>query len=391
MTLSHGLPVAGVQVLLTPDGQGGVTSSYTFEIGQAHVLLTDADNPPEVFHGIAIAASSPKGKKSQFAKSATVLYMPVWTRGEVKDFDNKVRSRYAALAYAAEGVEANFNRWGGIARYLFMTPEKSQLAMQEAFTSISNTRSASNILAALGGRASSDDVIDRLCHLQPNPKFLSAKREIASNYVLDELVELRFDELMGGELRAILSLAGLSDAAGLRGYIFERYLHRLFRSSPGTTFAMRSLEDGSISALTLPTGLTAQRFRDVALLQKDTPGFVVQDRVYYWPEAGAKPLQSGDAFMYVAKDNVLYIFQDTVSSSHPVKVKGLEDIIALAPTKAPPVQVHIVFRLPEDKFPDMTAKQPYHNLQDHVYKAALPAVIQPVKQFVLKVPVSSAQ
>jgi hypothetical protein len=56
-----------------------------------------------------------------------------------------------------------------------MTRDLSQDFMQEAVQSMSNGRSASNILAALVGAASSDDVIDRLCHLHTD-RFPPSRR-----------------------------------------------------------------------------------------------------------------------------------------------------------------------------------------------------------------------
>ncbi len=153
---------------------------------------------------------------------------------------------------------------------------------------------------------------------------------------------------------------------------------------------MRSLENGLESTFILRGGRKAQRFRSVSQLQKDLPDGVAQDCVYYWPEAGAKPLESADAFMYVAAANVLYVFQDTVAPSHPVKVKGLLDIIQLAPKKNPPVQIHLVFRLPDDQFPMMRTTQPYMTKEDKVYQDALPVAIRSVTQLVLEVPVAGS-
>lgn len=53
----------------------------------------------------------------------------------------------------------------------------------------------------------------------------------ASDYVADELVRRNFDALVRGELWGMFELQGVPDASQMIGTLYERFMHRLWRTS----------------------------------------------------------------------------------------------------------------------------------------------------------------
>jgi hypothetical protein len=275
--------------------------------------------------------SSPKEKDTPFAKKARILYLPTWTFKEISD------ANLLAYKMPSTDIDCNFERWGGIARYVFMHPTDSTRKMSDAVRVASNTRSLAETISALANATISSDIVDRLCHIIVNSDFDFDHRAMASLYVVDTLVQIQFQQLRDGELRAILQSSSISDAGAWRGHVFERYCHRLFlNASEDTVFLLQSLQHGIHNIILALRGVTFRRFYNIKELAAP-----LEDRAYWWPTV--RNLPSADAFLRLGTS--FYIFQDTVSRKHPVNGRGLRAILALFPDAE---SIHLVFRIPED-------------------------------------------
>lgn len=362
----------------------------------ADVYLTDTKSPAVLFGGFIVVATSPEGAPSHLKKDGCTYYMPVWPEEEIMAVARHVGREEAT-------VRDNFSKWGGISRYVFMSSERAEHAMDEALAKATSNRNLKETLRALGQAVSSGDVVDRLCHIIPGDDFRLGKRQIASTFVLDRLVAMQEMQLRGSQMQLILELDN-NVSASFRGQLFERVCHRIFSSRQSHSFQLRPLV-GTTFATKLQTSLSRTKFEWPASVMpvrftEDVATLQIEHNKYYYP--GKSNLAAVDAF-YMCKDmfgvrgSLLVLFQDTVSLHHAVKAKGLKTVIKRAEDCA---NVHgaalttwLVFRVPSgnDVFASMR-QQKYTgaDVTDEQAKSdgvedlkCVPSEVQRIHQYVL--------
>ena len=183
------------------------------------------------------------------------------------------------------------------------------------------------------------------------------------------------------ELLAFLSTPN-ADAASLRGKLFEQYAHRCLCG--GGTFEIRQLpktddneeeeEEGEEEAetLTLPPN-QEKLLTEISTLSSEEAGY---------NRPVSKNFCAVDSIIRNL-DGVSHLFQMTVSSSHSINKKGIENLVGFLER-----EIHFYFVLPPDRFGSFR-RQSLTNGRRILIK--LPRWASRVKQYALKIPLSPGQ
>jgi hypothetical protein len=192
---------------------------------------------------------------------------------------------------------------------------------------------------------------------------------------------MRFKSQVVQEIELLLSAARLSpNANSLLGHFFEPYAHE--KIAAGELTGCVQLLTGDETRTTRGPTLAKIGSGSVELFDWSTTirqGRVFRKGQYYRPKQHMP--ESINALARVG--DRLLLFQISVSEQHPVKVEGLERMLALDLAKGCR-SVHLVFVLP-CILPGMAGKQPYISSQTGRALATVPTDISSIKQWCCRV------
>lgn len=390
-------------ILFTP-GANGVVTQFDRMGARDRPYLSDCNEPHFHSYGSAFAlvASSPAIAWSEFAKrsGARNVYMPLWNDAEIATLHNWRKANVHGYAVSDEDIRFNYERWGGIARYLFMTTTQSQDRMKDALLKAMNqSTSAKNMLAVMGRATSSGTVVDRLCHMVVKQYMDEMPtRCIASAIVLADLVKIYYADQRQNLYTAVQEMMYNPSAASYLGKLFEELNNITFTTpSPFTVpaFSIRSLgAGGALDTWTVQAPLAVERFSSIESLKPKLPMVrrkgaagqreyhTLHDGRYCWPYSHS--FETADAFCLVGGELVVY--QDTLSVIHPIKLDGLLEIVRLVD---PSVPVRFVFRVPDSIF-DAFREQAIVGLDglNRGGKAKAVMDVARVRQYALRIPLN---
>ena len=151
--------------------------------------------------------------------------------------------------------------------------------------------------------------------------------EPASAWALLKMLSVLLKRRRGEAYRFYCTIKGYPDSSGLRGVMFEYYLHPYLKRP--RTFTIKSL-DNRAATLKVNFIVNADNHLSFTDLSKELVMSVKSNQAHYlWPESPVFP--SFDSFLYQLKIyrpkfSPLIALQVTTAPKHPIKLKGLEDI-----------------------------------------------------------------
>ncbi|CAG8785327.1 17206_t:CDS:1, partial [Dentiscutata erythropus] len=158
---------------------------------------------------------------------------------------------------------------------------------------------------------------------------------------------------------------------GLRGQLFEAYAHKILVRG-NKAYRVRNLEDGKESQ----KQFTA--FEHVLFTHLSNIDQTKHEGKYCQPIS--KTFCAIDAFVLGVSNSINMLFQMTVSSNHPIKVHGLENVMNIGTSHG---SYELYFVVPPDVWDDFT-KQNYINLDDTDRKKL--GCLSQITQYVLEMP-----
>ncbi|KAK5796922.1 hypothetical protein F5H01DRAFT_401352, partial [Linnemannia elongata] len=257
-----------------------------------------------------------------------------------------------------EAVEELYSKIGGVPRYVLRWPMKVLKLSPDDLDSAKVTASKESL-----------DFSSRLIHRWPTNDHRNFRLEWASTYVAEKVAALLSQDAQKIVLERLISEPNGSAS----GIMFEAYVLRAFREG-GHTFEIRDLLTGDLASLDIPWNPEVTHF------DKITPvpaGTLCIPKICNYPCVD----------LLAPRD----LFQITVSKSHPVKGPPLSKLISSllqARWISPLGELRLIFVVPSHVYADFE-KQDYLTSEGKVYRT-VPADIQRVRQYVLKIDLESA-
>lgn len=137
------------------------------------------------------------------------------------------------------------------------------------------------LVQAVKATAAPDAASHKVLHLRAGPDFKTTWMEPASDYVSDVVVKRLARQDEGKLRRFLVASAGDARVAGLRGFLWESYVHE--KIAEGGEFRTRNLATGDEGAVTLPP--TSDTFEFTVWKEVEE----LEDGRYFRPVSGTKP------------------------------------------------------------------------------------------------------
>jgi hypothetical protein len=370
--------------------------------GQSLLSNVDLVNPniiylvdsirPNIGNVKTILFTSPDKSIYKYFKkeNGLLLYMPIWTWDEIFYTHSNI-SRYNEIPI--QKIFDLFLKCGGVPRSLFIEIEGAIKNLDDAIRS-SDIKS---MIYSVGTSQQSKDTSNLVVHhtvventtrkieydkytgktdLKPAiaEKYINPILRFASDYVAEEI--LTNIKIMANDDAKYFLIASIGSDKGMlgsiRGHMFEAFAHR--QLSRGGDFKIKSLIDEnnfiqteSIFPIKRKNAKIFYNTSQIISLGPDDYGLPI-----------TKNYQSIDSLII---DNNLYLFQMTVSNSHPVQQQQLLNIINYFPGNNK--DIYLIFVVPDDIKCNWKYKQSY--LTEHqVVSQRVPKEIQDrVKQYVI--------
>ena len=237
--------------------------------------------------------------------------------------------------------------FGAVPRYLvapYITAYIESLSNQAV-----TTVNFENLLGSIRNPVRFSTESHMILHMYPvDQEFLRPHIRFASNVVKNLVFKVVAKQDEAAIRRMMQQLSDIPAAAALRGVWFEVTAHTQLQR--GGQWKYRSLTNSTVSndlsMITLPH-CSCTRFRQLADLL--TP---LRHDTYFWPTISNFP--AADSFVISSADsNVMYAFQMTVSTKHPVVWSGISALRNLLGSGR---QLVLVFVVPSDIYPEFKAQ-----------------------------------
>ena len=191
----------------------------------------------------------------------------------------------------------------------------------------------------------------RLLHLDTE-NYTETTQSWASDFVFRKLVEKNKRLILSLARKLVFASGEVRELGALAGTTFEEIIHWVLRNGC-KHFSVRSLSNKDEAQCHEDRGPSFPKTRSSVLhfTNLRAVGKPLQG-VYYRPLN--RNQSSADSFMIFQQD--LSIFQTTISARHPVKAKGLQDIIRFANVEG---KVFLIFVVPQKNYKGFS-KQKYH-------------------------------
>ncbi|KAK5796974.1 hypothetical protein F5H01DRAFT_327529 [Linnemannia elongata] len=281
-----------------------------------------------------------------------------------------------------EAVEELYSKIGGVPRYVLRWPMKvlklspddldsaKVTACERLEQALKTVKDPVTLMQYFSQAKESLDFSSRLIHRWPTNDHRNFRLEWASTYVAEKVAALLSQDAQKIVLERLISEPNGSAS----GIMFEAYVLRAFREG-GHTFEIRDLLTGDLASLDIPWNPEVTHF------DKITPvpaGTLCIPKICNYPCVD---------LLLAPRD----LFQITVSKSHPVKGPPLSKLISSllqARWISPLGELRLIFVVPSHVYADFE-KQDYLTSEGKVYRT-VPADIQRVRQYVLKIDLESA-
>ena len=270
------------------------------------------------------------------------LNMPIWALTELYAVND------LGLCHDVDRsqIKERFDVFGGIPRRIFSSQEEFELRKNDLQAKIQACASALTVQLLKSDTGEySHDVFHR-CVIE-NSEYGKYEFKIASKYVEDELCQATLLHCRTQLILFLRQSAGLSEVVSTRDILFEHYAHDLIPKGGG--FKVRNLSTKKEETEKFQH-LSVEWFMDLETVSSFSD-------VYLRPTTSK--FESADA-IYLGKQKA--IFQMTVSKSHPIKVKGMENIMKFLKNKCGLTDgehVRFYFVVPSDVYKVFKDEQNY--------------------------------
>ncbi|KAG0079876.1 hypothetical protein BGZ90_001411, partial [Linnemannia elongata] len=300
-----------------------------------------------------------------YKRVAWRYYMAPWSLEELK------KCRISVVGFEVvplEAVEELYSKIGGVPRYVLERPmqhlslrpndlERAKvMACERLEQALDRVKDPVMLMQYFSQGRDTLDFSSRLIHRWPMDDHDTFRLEWASTYVAEKK-------------KLVMDPNGSAS-----GIMFEAYVLRTFREG-GHIFELKDLETGQSARLEIPRNPEVTHFNAI------TP-------------VTASTLCIPKICNYACVDLLLAprdLFQVTVSKSHPIKglpLSKLIDNLIQARWILPHDEPRLIFVVPSHVYTDFE-KQDYLTSEGKVYRT-VPADIQRVRQYVLKIDLESA-
>lgn len=309
--------------------------------------LVDSNLNPNLSNAKTIIAVSPKTLNSELnnyqdvnKKFPKTYYMAPWKLGELK----KCREAVYSIV-PQELMKTLYQKIGGVPRYVLEAPSvefsrngtfisASRSAYKRIQEALDSVKSAAKLLDCVRQAKDNLEVSSRILHRWPNPRdHEEFYLRWASTHILDRINAQLKDEAW---MEVINELIRHDNDASLRGRLFELYVIHIFRKG-GYSFKYRSLQkpfkEDIFNIDILPN---IQEFEKSSELSEHS---AYNTKDLFIPTIPNFPCL--DLFLSP------YMFQVTVSPTHPIKQGRLVEIVKNL-LKEKEEDLHLCFVVPEN-------------------------------------------
>jgi len=346
--------------------QGSVNDFQSELENQNAWYLVDGKVPQVSEGAITVLVTSPNVDIwGSFSKrpTVTIRYMPIWTWEEISKLWSK---KYSTTLPDINQVLYLFYHWGGVPRYVLeKAKDKSQQLLLDQTIAACDLTKISQSIGQVGAK---EGTSHRILHIIPADDYVRTQIHFASEYVANQVVTKYETKNRGDLIMFLKSASSLGEIASLRGQLFESYAHEILQH--GGKFQIRDLQQPNNPpqeiSLTPTSEVLIRSVNDLPSLQPNNYGRPI-----------ARTWTSIDSLIWIPSSSQCYLFQITVSPSHPVKLKGLNDVS----NKLNNTSTFLFFAVPPDIF--QTFKyQSYH--QNNQVAKVLPIV--KTDQYAIEIP-----
>ncbi|KAK5796887.1 hypothetical protein F5H01DRAFT_285699 [Linnemannia elongata] len=263
-----------------------------------------------------------------------------------------------------EAVEELYSKIGGVPRYVLERP------MQRLEQALDRVKDPVILMQYFSQGRDTLDFSSRLIHRWPMDDHDTFRLEWASTYVAEKVAALLSQDTCTQMLKKLV----MDPNGSASGIMFEAYVLRTFREG-GHIFELKDLETGQSARLEIPRNPEVTHFNTITPV---TAGTLCIPKICN----------------YACVDLLLAprdLFQITVSKNHPIKglpLSKLIDNLIQARWILPHDEPRLIFVVPGHVYADFE-KQDYLTSEGKVYRT-VPADIQRVRQYVLKIDLESA-
>jgi hypothetical protein len=268
-----------------------------------HLVDAFASQPGDT-SAVTILVTSPAGryyeKVVDYSGSAPLHFLPTWSLEEL----NRAAPYYKIKP---ELVESRFAKIGGVPRYVLEDDGDLEMRIKRSIGRLDLDGLPS---VALSKRSKEEEITHLIVRFEIDPTYLDFKLNIASDYVMDEIVAKHVGTREPKLRNFIDGTVVLPTMRGAYARAFEGYAHGVL--SRGGKFLARSLEDdGKTHELILPT-MTFMMFSDISECTN--------------PEAYYRSMKVNHPCFDSIILNVGY-FQMTTTQNHPIRGGQLREVV----------------------------------------------------------------
>ncbi|KAK5796917.1 hypothetical protein F5H01DRAFT_418729 [Linnemannia elongata] len=338
--------------------------------------FVDSTPDPVLGRAKTVISASPKTLFSEAHQYQDVdkrvawrYYMAPWSLEELK------KCRISVVGFEVvplEAVEELYSKIGGVPRYVLERPmqnlslrpndlERAKvMACERLEQALDRVKDPVMLMQYFSQGRDTLDFSSRLIHRWPMDDHDTFRLEWASTYVAEK----------SGMLKKLV----MDPNGSASGIMFEAYVLRTFREG-GHIFELKDLETGQSARLEIPRNPEVTHFNTITPV---TAGTLCIPKICN----------------YACVDLLLAprdLFQVTVSKNHPIKglpLSKLIDNLIQARWILPHDEPRLIFVVPGHVYTDFE-KQDYLTSEGKVYRT-VPADIQHVRQYVLKIDLESA-
>ncbi|KAK5796962.1 hypothetical protein F5H01DRAFT_326786 [Linnemannia elongata] len=338
--------------------------------------FVDSTPDPVLGRAKTVISASPKTLFSEAHQYQDVdkrvawrYYMAPWSLEELK------KCRISVVGFEVvplEAVEELYSKIGGVPRYVLERPmqnlslrpndlERAKvMACERLEQALDRVKDPVMLMQYFSQGRDTLDFSSRLIHRWPMDDHETFRLEWASTYVAEK----------SGMLKKLV----MDPNGSASGIMFEAYVLRTFREG-GHIFELKDLETGQSARLEIPRNPEVTHFNTITPV---TAGTLCIPKICN----------------YACVDLLLAprdLFQITVSKNHPIKglpLSKLIDNLIQARWILPHDEPRLIFVVPGHVYADFE-KQDYLTSEGKVYRT-VPADIQRVRQYVLKIDLESA-
>ena len=265
--------------------------------------LTDTLSPPpaEVKAVTILVASPSRDHYKEFLKYSStdsLRYLPVWSLEELQ-------SAAARYTISSEDVTNRYRLIGGIPR--FVLEKRNENLKNVIRRAVIRLRIEKFNSIAAGELKKGEEISHLIVHYMVDNDFVECGLQFASSYITERALTVFIQNQHQKLCELLLNFEASPHLSGLRGNLFEAFAHRTI--SNGGTFDCRNLHNDTEFEIVL-TERESKRFSDIRECNDD---------LYFLPWNPNYP----------CIDSIIpkkYLFQMTVSTEHPIKLKKMLEI-----------------------------------------------------------------